>query len=69
MCYVENTEIQMTSNLGSRSAPKNNKIIIIITIITNSSIIISSNSTETVNMRIKVITRHVCVTIVGVEKQ
>jgi len=35
---VENTEVKMTRNLGSRSPPKNNKMIII-TIITNSSII------------------------------
>jgi uncharacterized membrane protein YvbJ len=64
---VENTEIKMTRNLGSRSPPKNNKIINI-TIITYSVIIIiiiiissSSSSNKTVNVLIKA--------TVGVEKQ
>jgi len=65
---VENTEIKMTRNLGSRSPPKNNKIIIV-TIITNSIIIIiiiiitiirnNNNNNKAVNLRIKVKTRRV----------
>jgi len=69
--YVENKEIKMTRNLGSRSPPKNNKIIII-TIITNGIIIIIIiiiNSIKAVNVLIKVTTRRVYVTTVGVEKQ
>jgi hypothetical protein len=68
---VENTEIKMTRNLGSRSPPKNNKIIII-TVITNNIIIISSSSSSSnkaVNVLIKVTTRRIYVTTVGVEKQ